>query len=497
MKKRLKKSTLIKVGIVAFLLLIVVGYNIYLKWDKANFAVDSDAFDVQDSFEEVMEDEYERIDGLKLADEYDKVKNVDIKKDLPPLGRDLQIHKMWVATDYYFILYSISLKEDDESASDVPELDFSEGILHTPEDQSSPLETAGADEFDSSNDEDKGKGKVFDNRLYRGLMVKPDFEGLEEEVGGQDFAQFMDDVNEISLSNASLKKSGNDNNDSDNDSDELMAIGDLTVQMDYSFDDQTLVTIPLEKEVTLGNGQDITFQSLDIGVLSNTLHFEAESEEEIRHLDMDVTWDEHEDDDFYSGAMVEGEEYSTSFSPFQEIPEKLDINIKGVSYIQDDDVQLDIPADIEKEDTSEKIGEIQGVPVYFEGYEDQEGAWEDVVGLNLGWEDTDLAVDEALVLREDLEEQSIEVEDKDEWLDSTAGIIDIENKDGDKPDYEDSVEGRSSPIMNQGNGVTIYLGESLVEDSEEFYMNIERFPFKETFEEKEFHINIPDEYVTD
>lgn len=77
----MRKDILIKCGIVLFLLLLFFGYNVYMKWDKNHFTVDTESFNVKDSFEQVMDEEYKWLNGLQLADDFNKTKDIDVDKE--------------------------------------------------------------------------------------------------------------------------------------------------------------------------------------------------------------------------------------------------------------------------------------------------------------------------------------------------------------------------------------------------------------------------------
>jgi len=167
----LHKKTLVKIGLVVFILLLFVGYNIYLKWDKTNFTVDSEVFNVKDHFSQVMDEEYKWNGRLRLADQFNKIKSIDIAKELPNEQRQIKIHKAWFTMETLFILYSINLQKDDQAPDDIPELNFSEVTFETSNGDVKSFDTRQYGRYREGYEEDEYEGEVFEKRLYRSMVL--------------------------------------------------------------------------------------------------------------------------------------------------------------------------------------------------------------------------------------------------------------------------------------------------------------------------------------
>src|SRR5699024_4007893 len=176
-KRLLRKSTVVKIGIVVLLLLIFIGYNTYVKWEKTHFTVDSDAFNIKDSFAEVMDEEYKRVERLRLADQFNKVGNPDITENFPNKQRQLKIDNTSLQPGRFFVLYSVNLQKNDQLPEDIPELNFSEVTMKTMDGDSKTFPIKESEEIGENVDYE---GTVYDRRLYRGIEFELDYDSLED-----------------------------------------------------------------------------------------------------------------------------------------------------------------------------------------------------------------------------------------------------------------------------------------------------------------------------
>lgn len=483
----MRKGKLTKIGIIVLLLLLFVGYMAYVKWDKSHFTVDSDAFDVKDSLEEVIKEETGRVNGSQLADQFDNIEHIDISRELPNQKRDVKIHDVWFTPQQLYVLYSVNLQKSDQTPSDIPELDFSEVTLKTENegDMTSPQFYEPDDE-----DDDKHEGVVLEKRLYRSLNMTPEYTEMED-MSLKDAETFFADITNISLGKASLNKSDDDKH----------SIDDLAVEMPYEEDDQTLFTIPLDGKISLDNGHVLDLQELEVTPFTNTLHFSADTgEQTMQYISADLTWDGKESDDYTMSQYTVNEEkegYSIQLMPFDDLPEQFDINVERIEYVSSKDVSLQVPADPEQEDVSQKVGEAEGTPIYFQGYEGEEPDADNRVGLKLNWQTDDDDVVFAN-LRHDLKNQYEGMgykEDTERLIDSHSNILN-ENEKGEKPEFKNLTSEKAN-LMTDEKGFIIYLDESFVDDSEELHVTIENFNYGENVKDGTFHIDLPDEYVSD
>jgi len=501
----LRKSTLTKVGLVLFLLLLFIGYNVYLKWEKTHFTVDAEAFNVKDSLDQVMEEEYKWIEGLQLADQFNKLKNVDISRELPNQQRDISLHKTWFLPGGFFVLYSINLQKGDENPQDIPELNYSKVTMKSSDGETKTFQTLQNNDIRETIRDDDYEGEVLDKRLYRSLLLVIDPERIQDD-DTQDLEHFFENMNKIMLHEATLNYHENNENNSD-DSGKL--IDNLAVSMDFNFEDYEYATIPIHQEILLDNGRKLQFGDLDVSAYQNTLYFAMEENNaSLKNMEANIVWDGREGEEYPSTYDITKEDgdYSAWFRPFVKIPSQLKVSIQSISYAIDKDVSFDIPANTEETESSEPIGEVEGIHFYFDGYETlDDHIGKDLVGLKVTWEPTDtkmlpLPSFDNLVLQHDLEQQlkRFEKENGIEWTGPNArNILVVKNEKGEKPEYHDPFDKPDTPNTRSGQeSVTIFLEKAFVEQSEKLEVIIRNFTYDEELQEEPFHLKIPSEYVS-
>lgn len=503
----MRKSTVVKIGIVLLLLLIFIGYNTYVKWEKTHFTVDSDAFNIKDSFAEVMDEEYKRVERLRLADQFNKVGNPDITENFPNEQRQLKIDKAWFQPGRFFawfqpgrffVLYSVNLQKNDQLPEDIPELNFSEVTMKTMDGDSKTFPIKESEEIGENVDYE---GTVYDRRLYRGIEFELDYDSLED-VDLNYLEKFIDETGVITLDHATLTEHGDEE-----DNDTKNHVENLKVTDQFSEENYSLATIPLDEEIVLDNDDVIYFSQLELTMASNHLYLDSEKDDAtIQGVGAYFTWEGTTSEQEIHSRHVygnEGDQYIL-FTEFEEIPKQVDVNFKSISYMIDDDIEFEIPADYNA--TPQEIGDVEGITFFFEGYEEETDLSEDVIEVELSWnssETKDIPTDSYnnMFMKHDLEMQlaSMEYDEEIEAIKNSAmNILSINNEEGERPEYIDPYENPDhANAITAGDSITIFLDKSFVDEAEELHIKMENVTYEEKIEDINFQLNIPDEYVTE
>src|SRR5699024_7295327 len=100
------------------------------------------------------------------------------------------------------------------------------------------------------------------------------------------------------------------------------------------------------------------------------------------------TWDSigNEMQDAQFNVFEEESGYSIMLVPFFRITPRMNFTVQGISYAGDKDVTFNIPVNIEEKEMPHKIGEVEGISFYVEGFEKADEKTKGTVGLKLVWE---------------------------------------------------------------------------------------------------------------
>jgi hypothetical protein len=151
------------------LLVIFVIYTQYAKNAEPAWKVNTENFYVLDSLEELMDREKMKYNELKFVDHFQLFKNSTVSVPLSSEQRTLRIEKTWNHGYQFYVLYSVDLKERDKSEGDIPKLEV----------DSIKLTSKQNNEFEGTAElypgENATEGYVYRHRLYRSIMVHPNF----------------------------------------------------------------------------------------------------------------------------------------------------------------------------------------------------------------------------------------------------------------------------------------------------------------------------------
>src|SRR5699024_8780591 len=158
----------------------------------------------------------------------------------------------------------------------------------------------------------------------------------------------------------------------------------------------------------------------------------------------------------------EGDQYIL-FTEFEEIPKQVDVNLKSISYMIDDDIEFEVPADYNA--TPQEIGDVEGITFFFEGYEEETDLSEDVIEVELSWdpsETKDIPTDSYnnMFMKHDLEMQlaSMEYDEEIEAIKNSAmNILSIKTDEEERPEYIDPYENPAhEKHLSSGNSISLF-----------------------------------------
>jgi hypothetical protein len=152
--------------------LLFTGFVFYTQYEKnaePAWKVNTKKFHVLESWEELMEMEKMKFHELKFVDHFRLLKDSNISIPLSNEQRSLKIEKTWNYGYQLYVLYSVDLKERDKDEGDIPRLEVHRIKLTSEQNK----EFEGTAEL--FPDETAAEGYVYKHRLYRSLMIHPDF----------------------------------------------------------------------------------------------------------------------------------------------------------------------------------------------------------------------------------------------------------------------------------------------------------------------------------
>lgn len=125
MKKRVKKIML-----AAAILLILFIIIEVIQFKQNHFNVDKETFAPRSSLDEVLKEQYKKIEGLAAADKYHITTESNKKINVPNMRRSITFDKVWLNYGGVYILYSITIRQDDKNLAAIPKMTFDKVILN-------------------------------------------------------------------------------------------------------------------------------------------------------------------------------------------------------------------------------------------------------------------------------------------------------------------------------------------------------------------------------
>ncbi|HET7658662.1 MAG TPA: hypothetical protein VFK37_10235, partial [Bacillales bacterium] len=254
----MNKSLLVKIGIAAFLLAGFAGYNAYTKWSNTHFKVDPKAFNIVSNLKSIIDDEFKGFPPLKSAYHHHLLEDVNQSIALPNIRREIKVHKIWFIFPKMYVLYSLNLHKNDKGTKDIPRLRFPSMTFMV---NGKELEAS----ITPSDLPSEEKGKVFNGRLYRGVLLTPNFEDILTEDFR--FNQFLKNLKAVQLKDPKLVTPNSKKKDNE------IPIKGLELTFRHNIDKYQLFEVPLNKKFKLDNGQQLIFKKFTAGVRVNKLFY--------------------------------------------------------------------------------------------------------------------------------------------------------------------------------------------------------------------------------
>jgi hypothetical protein len=160
-------------------LVIIIAFITYTQFQKSAepaWEVNTENFQVADSWNDLMKWEELKFQDLKFVNHFHLLKDSKIIIPIPNEQRELKIEKTWYYANQLYILYSVDLLERDKNLDDIPKL-FVDKIK---------LSSNNGDSFETPAESYNGEisldGYVYKHRVYRSVILRSNFENVNEEA---------------------------------------------------------------------------------------------------------------------------------------------------------------------------------------------------------------------------------------------------------------------------------------------------------------------------
>jgi hypothetical protein len=248
----------------AALLVIFVIYTQYVKNAEPAWKVNTENFYVLDSLEELMDLEKMKYNELKFVDHFQLFKNSTVSVPLSSEQRTLRIEKTWNHGYQFYVLYSVDLKERDKGEGDIPKLDVN----------SIKLTSKHNNEFEGTAElypgETATEGYVYRHRLYRSIMVYPNFNNntYKQEDWEELLQSTRYELSDISVSS----KKGVTN---------LKPIAFKVEPAQMSGTPKAIASSPVNKTINVHNGENIQLKNLEFFQIGSRITIEKEIDKDL------------------------------------------------------------------------------------------------------------------------------------------------------------------------------------------------------------------------
>ncbi|WNB90237.1 hypothetical protein [Bacillus sp. NEB1478] len=165
-----------KIFIGLILIIAFISYTQFQKSAEPTWKVNTEKFQVADSWNELMKLEESKFQDLKFVNHFHLLKDSKIIIPIPNEQREFKIEKTWYYANQLYILYSVDLLERDKNLDDIPKLFVDKIKLSSSNGDS--LETPA----ESYNGEISLDGYVYKHRVYRSVILRSNFENVNEEA---------------------------------------------------------------------------------------------------------------------------------------------------------------------------------------------------------------------------------------------------------------------------------------------------------------------------
>ncbi|TLS38233.1 hypothetical protein [Pseudalkalibacillus caeni] len=379
-----KKAILLRV---ISIFVIFGGFILYISNDRAqepSFKVNEDEFTVFEEKEAMFEEVYKGKASTALAASYGLVKKLDLEFPLIEARRTVSIEQAWYSQEGLFLLYSLELKKEDRNESDIPYLWFDELSFQKEGEKEVRLPVEKSNESIYQNW--LTPGVVYKHRIYRGVLVRPDYARVAYDKSQTLWEWGKTDS--LALVSPSLQN---------REKDQTFKLKDISLPIKANLAQKdALETFQINKEIQMDNGQNIRLDSLEMGINSNRLYFTpGENTPPVQTIladfwipNMASEWDGMYSTDNSVSYDEEGKPY-IRLQPFHSKPKKLDMTLQGIEFAGEEGMSFEVSHQMLQKaieltthsevEVDEFVGNVNEMEIFFNGFKN-----ENVSGNNMG-----------------------------------------------------------------------------------------------------------------
>jgi hypothetical protein len=246
---------------------LLIGFVIYTQYEKSvepAWKVNTENFHVLDSWEELMDLEKMKYSELRFVDHFKLFKDSPVSIPLSSEQRTLRIEKTWNYGYQFYVLYSVDLKERDKDEGDIPKLEVDR--IRLTSEQNKPFE--GIAELYPG--ETAAKSYVYKHRLYRSIMVHPNFNNNTYKQ--EDWEELMTSTR-YEFSDISIQSKKGVSN-----------LKPLIFQVDpaqMSGIPKAIASSPINQTLKLNNGQDIRLKTLEFFKIGSRIMLDNDIDKDL------------------------------------------------------------------------------------------------------------------------------------------------------------------------------------------------------------------------
>ncbi|TCP22121.1 hypothetical protein EV207_1379 [Scopulibacillus darangshiensis] len=182
-----------KIAAAAAILAVFLVAAWSLQYNGQHFEIDKKAFKPESSFENLMKEQYGRLDYLAEADRYHITTNLGKEVEVPKMRRAITFHKIWLNNMGTYLLYSLNIRQDDKKPKDLPKLHFNKVIFN--------LDNGKRKTINTPNWIDTGRN-TLDHDFYRGIFFQPQMGFSNDQY--HKYQTMLEHVTSVTLMNPKL-----------------------------------------------------------------------------------------------------------------------------------------------------------------------------------------------------------------------------------------------------------------------------------------------------
>ncbi|MFD1357738.1 hypothetical protein ACFQ4X_07450 [Fictibacillus halophilus] len=285
---------------------LLIGFVIFTQYEKnaePAWKVNTENFTVLDSWEELMNFEKMKYNDLKFVDHFNLFKNSDISVPLSNEHRTLRIEKTWNNGFQLYVLYSVDLKERDKDEGDVPSLNV-EKIKLTSKQSKDFLGIAELYPGETSSE-----GYVFKHRLYRSMMIHPEFNNA---VNSQEDWEEVMKSNRFELNDITMNSKKGVTN--------LKPIAFQVEPAQIVGLPKAIESIPVNQTLLVNNGDEIRLKNMEFYQIGSRIMLDKKVDKDLVSLLGEVNVNDRKHTIEYEIESInEAEDYIQAYSLMSEL----------------------------------------------------------------------------------------------------------------------------------------------------------------------------------